>query len=205
MPRKKTMRSAKGTKMTAKNKKTTKAALPLTDRMEKDFRSAPARIAAEYRKEVVILKQQEFKLKTELKKAAILQKALKTKHTVLSTKKTATAKKQLTAMKKVQIQLTKAVKDSMKKLEQIQKLCKIKAEKQAKFTAISKQLGKLEKELSKKAPQITAKTTVKTKALKKTRKTSIKKEKNTRMPLQDAKPDMTSVTETEVETAELTS
>jgi len=197
MARKKMTRTAKGSKMSAK-KKTTKAVLPLTVTMEKDFRSAPAKIAAEYRNEVAILKQQDGKLKAELKKAQLVQKAL----AALTGKNTAAAKKQLATVKKTQVALIKAVKESTKQLEQIKKLGKAKTEKHQLFTAIGRQLSKLEKELSQKKPAATAKA----KPAKKTRKTSAKAKPAT-FSKHETQPEAQSVTHTEsrVEETESTS
>ena len=194
MSRKKNTRSASGKKTQSKAKTTT---LSLTEKLEKDFRDAPAKLVSEYRKEIAVLKQQEIKLKTELKKAHMLQKALKTKHAALSAKKlTATAKKQLTTAKKVQAELIKATKDFTAKLDQIKNQIKTLSDKQAKYTVIGKQCAILQKQLTKKA--------VKTKSAVKTSKKSAKKTKSA-TSTQNQPTHTPEITVDETETAELTS
>lgn len=178
MRQKKKVRSVKAKKSVIKNKaKKTTTALSLTDKMEKDFRETPAKIVALYQKDIAVSKQQETKLKNELQKAEVLKKALQSKIAALSSKKlTSASKKQLNSTKKMQVQLTKAISDFSVKLEAIKKLVRTLTEKQALFSALGKQLAKLEKELMMKARQAEKAKAAKAKKVK-AKKTSAKKSK----------------------------
>lgn len=179
MRQKKNVRSAKVKKTTTKNKmKKGNTALTLTEKMERDFRDAPANIVAQYRKDITVAKQQEDKLKVELKKADTLKKALETKITILAAKKPgATNKKQLANAKKMQVQLSKAISDFTGKLELIKELGRTLSAKQAIFAALGKQLAKLEKELT-----IKARNAAKAKSAPKTKKAVAKKTKSAPTP-----------------------
>jgi hypothetical protein len=174
MPRKKMVRSAKGKK--AQVKRQPKMVANTVEQMEKDFRKAPAKLIAQYRIEIATLKQQEVKLKAEIKKAQILEKAVKNKHSLLVAKKASpTTKKQIVSAKKIHGELKKSITEFTAKVAKIQKLHAAHAAKQAKFSAIAKQLIALEKELSKNP---IVKATAKAKATKKITRKSKKSAKS---------------------------
>lgn len=151
MPRKK-MSSSKSKQKNLTMKKST---LALAQEVEKDFLGMPAKLAALYRNEVAVLKQQEKKLGTELKKVKADKKAAETKQVALSrAKKTATAKKQIAAAKKASVEAGKMIKTIMVQMDQASKNAHKLAAKQTKFSQISIQLIKLDKQLSKATPKV---------------------------------------------------
>lgn len=152
---------SKRTKITKSKTKTSKSKstnlMTSAEKMEKDFRNMPGQIATCYRSELMTVKTQEGKLKNELKKvqanvtntekkiAAIIKKNSKP-----NAKVTAASKKAIVAAKKIQVIANKSAKDLANKLTQIHKTLVALDGKQAKFTALGKLLGQLEKEISKK-------------------------------------------------------
>lgn len=175
MARKKMKPVSKATKNSAK-RPTKNKLVSVADTMEKDFRAIPAKLTAEYRKELAVVKQQELKLKADLKKTQEQQKAAQQKYTLLETKaktkSTAAAKKQILAAKKVYAATTKTIKDITASLDRVKKQIKTLADKQAKCTMLGKQLRQIEKEWDMKAKTTT---TAKATATKQTRKKSVKK------------------------------
>jgi len=151
MPRKKMSSSKSKTKNVSMKKST----LMLAQEVEKDFLGMPAKLAALYRSEVAALKQQEKKLGTELKKAKADKKAAEAKQAALAkAKNTATAKKQIAAAKKASVEAGKMIKTIIAQLEQASKNGQKLAAKQTKFSQISIQLVKLDKQLSKTAHKV---------------------------------------------------
>lgn len=205
MPRKKMMRSVKGKKMQAKtNTKMKKAhVLSLAEKLEKDFRNAPAEIVAQYRKEAVVLKKHETKLSAELKKAQALEKTLKNKHKILHSKQlTPAAKKRLAKDEKVLTQLSKAMKVVADQLAEIKLLGSKLSAKQALYTAIQKELAQFEKQFSKKTAQVTkAKPATKMKK----KKSVVRVSENPSSQPEMEQPTEIATTVNEVESAEATS
>lgn len=155
-------------KKTAKinlKKPASKQLAKLGESMEKDFRSMPSKIAAQYRKDLANLKQQTKKLAADLKKAQAQQKTAKAKLVALASKSNATAKKQTVTVNKNLKAHTAAVSNLSSKLEEVKKLSKIISQKQAKFIALGKELSKIEKQLEEQSKK--AKAVKKVKATKK--------------------------------------
>lgn len=146
MTRKKNAKSKKP----ATKRNAMKSTLPSSEKMEKEFRSMPAKLAAQCRSELKDLKRQEMQLKADLKKN---QQKLTTKQTqsTLAKTKTPAAKKKLMAAKKNNKILNKTIKDILGKLKTMDKTSKLLAAKQNKFSALTTQLNKLEKNLMKKS------------------------------------------------------
>lgn len=158
MPRKKMKNSAKSKGKTQKTKRPTAAkrtakntGLALAQSIEKDFQGIPAKLAALYQKEGNTTEQQAKKLQAALAKATTQNKATKQKQAALMGKTTSTAKKQLAALKKNGAITSKTMTQLASQLEQIKKQVAALKLKQTKFTVLSKELIKLEKQLDAKA------------------------------------------------------
>ncbi|EKD53630.1 MAG: hypothetical protein ACD_60C00166G0007 [uncultured bacterium] len=144
MPQKKVKRTKK--KMSAKH--TSKASiLTLAEKVEQEFRALPTRLAKLYRQELMNLKSQETKLKTEFKKAQIMQKAAEKKQAALVNSKKTTG---LVSAKKAYQKATKLFSETEKELAQLNKIRVTLTAKQLKYTTLNKQLAVIEKQLAKK-------------------------------------------------------
>lgn len=119
--------------------------------MEKDFKNLPKKLIAQIRKEVVALKKDEATQQVMLKKAQLLKKATNDKqdriHAKANGNLTATVKKQLNATKKEQMHVNKTISQLNKQIETIKKNILQLSNKNAKFTELSKQIAKLEKDV----------------------------------------------------------
>src|SRR5690349_16570441 len=120
MPRKKFAKVSKKTK-TSKPVASTNVSAQL-EKMEKEFRASPAKLAAECRKSVALLKKQEATLKNEFKKAQKNKNATKNKQALTSI---------------------------LAKIDQVKKLYQTLSNKQAKFTVLNKQLATFDKQWEK--------------------------------------------------------
>ncbi|MHB1947644.1 MAG: hypothetical protein ACYCQI_05975 [Gammaproteobacteria bacterium] len=167
MARKKTKSvvKSKGKKTAVKTKRQAKmGGLALADSIEKDFLHVPAKLAAIYKKDLGAAKQQETKLKADLKKAEAINKIIKQKCDILTGKTTATAKKQLAAAKKTFVNSNKFISHLVAEIAKASKLSQLLAHKHAKYTTLGKELAKLSKQLDAKPVKAAA---PKTKARKK--------------------------------------
>jgi len=170
MQKKKIAKRAKMKKSPAKSRTTQQGVLSLAEKVEKEFHQIPMKLAKLYRQELMTLKQQETKLKDDLKKTQVLQKFTQKKQTeLLKAKKTASGQKQLAAVKQTLSQAAKTTKDFARKLDQLAKNSVTLLAKKIKYTTLSKELSKLEKQLTMKANQ-PAKAQIQKKAPKKTAK-----------------------------------
>jgi hypothetical protein len=147
MPKKKIVKPTKMKKTTAKTT-TRQNVLSLAEKVEKEFRQIPMKLAKLYRQETAALKQQEKKLKADLKNAQATQKAAQKKQAALTSSVSKTSKKQLAAMKKTIAEATNTIKMLTKQLAQIAKTAAPLLAKQTKYTALNKELAKLDKELT---------------------------------------------------------
>ena len=155
MSRKKTTRRVK-TKKPAVKHTLQKGVLTLAEKVEKEFRQLPAKLAKLYRQELMIQKQQQARLKTDMKKAANQQKsALKKQAVIQKSKTTTTSRKQLATAQKARAVAEKTIKILTAKLHENTKHCAMLLTQQNKFTLLGKELIKFEKQLAAKA---TAKT-----------------------------------------------
>lgn len=157
-------------KKISRNKKTSKTTkLSLAEQMENSFNSILTKISAQFRKDIMSIKQQETKLKAQAAKTKTLINTAKTKCAALSaklkSKATPALKKQLNVAKKNHDQLTKTLTTLTNQLALAKKQLVTLAEKQAKFTFITKQ--------AKTAPKKPLKTSKKTVS----KKPSAKKDK----------------------------
>ncbi len=148
MAPKKYAKRAKMKKTTAKSRTSHKGVLSLAEKVEKEFRQIPTKLAKLYRQEVMTLKQQEAKWKAEIKKAELSQKAAENKHRQLANATmTKTAKKQFAAAKKTLAQANKTIKELSTNLAKISKNINDLVAKQMKYTALNTELAKIEKQL----------------------------------------------------------
>jgi hypothetical protein len=146
MRKKKVVKIKKVKKTTRKTKMNPAAVI---EQMEKSFKTMPNQLAANYRKEVIVLKTQEKKLSDAWKKADALARTIQAKCDDLSNANpTPRAKKQLKAAKLGWQKANKAAGEMSKQLNSIQALTAALADKQAKFTMLGKELAKWEKEWS---------------------------------------------------------
>lgn len=144
------------TKKTASKAKSQHNMLASAAKLEKEFHTMPAKIASSYRSELMTVKQQETKLKTELKKVQANQATSQKKLSTLKSKtQTAKTKKLMAAAKKIQDRANKSAKDLATKLTQINKTLMALDGKQATFTALGKMLAQLEKQVAKKTMKAT--------------------------------------------------
>lgn len=145
--------------------------LAFLQEIEQDFLQVPATLAMQLNKEISTLKVKENKLKNAVSK---LKAQLKTSEARLKTAgkgKTSSDKKRLTAAKKSHQDILKTHSSTDKELQELAKIIATTVNKQAKFTAISKQLNQFEKEWAKKSKKNKA-TKAKVKAKTKSRKAS---------------------------------
>lgn len=134
---KRNVKQVKSAKKTAKQQKTSASS------MEKHFLAQPAKISAQYRKELAILAQHEKKLKKELKRLEIKHHSIKIMHTKLKSKSSTSAKKQLTTDKKMMGTLSKTIAELTLALNQINKQIAQCTHKQSTYDNLNKQLLKL--------------------------------------------------------------
>ena len=154
MPQKKTAKRAK-MKKTAPKRQANNSLLALAEKIEKEFRQIPTKLAQLYRRDLMAQKEQESKLKAEIKKAEASQKlALKKQADLMKAKPSKSTKKQLATAKKSNEQATKMIKLLTQQLTQAAKNSAMLLAKQNKFTALGKELVKLEKQLATKAATI---------------------------------------------------
>jgi len=147
MPKKKIAKQAKMKKPTAKLQKQT-GVLILAEKVEKEFRQLPAKLAKLYRQELMIQKKQESRLKVDVKKAKALQKAAQKKQAVLAkARMTQSTGKQLIKAKKADSNAEKMLKMLTLKLNQMSKKGEMLRAKQTRFTLLGKELTRLEKKL----------------------------------------------------------
>ncbi|HSW93466.1 MAG TPA: hypothetical protein VLJ15_03830 [Gammaproteobacteria bacterium] len=149
MPKKKKARHPKMKKPTAKLQKQ-KGVLLLAEKVEKEFRQLPARLARLYRQELMAQKQQESKWKADINKAKALQKNAEKKQAALRAKTTPSAKKQWLAAQKANHQAEKTIKTLTLQLKQLVQKNEALRAKQNKFAWLGKELQKLEKQFSSK-------------------------------------------------------
>ncbi len=134
-------------KKTASKRPTKNVGMVSTSAMEKEFKSMPAKLAAQYRKEALTAKLQEKKLSADLKKAQVLNKAILVKQTKTGTKATPTAKKQLATIKKTLSKSNSSITQLSTQIGKVKKTIAALAQKQVKFSTIGKELAKLNKQL----------------------------------------------------------
>jgi len=120
----------------------------LSEKMEKDFREIPTKIAAQYKNDLTVLKKQESKLKEDLKKAQLNNKLLKKKAAELTSSKStsASAKKALVTSKKALDTSNKTIKDLTEQLSKLKLNHNLLSNNHKKFTLITKQLSQLDKQ-----------------------------------------------------------
>ena len=148
MQQKKTKKRVKMKKSTAATRTTRQGVLSLAEKVEKEFRQIPTKLAKLYQQELMTLKRQETKLKAELNKTLNTQKTAQKKQAALATaNSTATNKKQLAGLKKTLTQTNQSIKTLNRDIEKIAKDSAPLQDKQLKYTTLSKELAKLEKEL----------------------------------------------------------
>lgn len=146
--------------------------------LERDFKAAPEKIAGIYGKELTSLSKQISKLTNKLKKSQAQQQKAKDKFAALSAKPSSPAlKKQLTLANKTLGQLSKDVTANTAELEQNKKLCETFEQKKAYYTALTKELSKLEKQLAKDNADKVSRAS-NNKLRKKTKKTKINESSN---------------------------
>ncbi len=161
-------KNAKPVKAKNNIKRQPKSVMTPAQVIEKEFNEAPAKLMTQFRKELTALKQQEKKLKSELKKAQVQKKVAKNKRTALVNKtkmnNTAAAKKLLNAAKQHYDQVCSLIQDLSTKCDNLKKQSSLLSEKQSKFTALSKHLKQFEKQwmMKNKKPTTASKTRKKT-------------------------------------------
>lgn len=145
MARKKTAKTAKAKKTVKRQTKL--ATTSLVDKMEQSFKGMPGQLVAQCRKDLATLQQQEKKLTAEFKKALALSKAINSKCVALSkAKMTAQVKKQLLAAKQGHAKANQAIKAMTSKIEHLKQQIETLMNKQARFVALDKELGKFDKQ-----------------------------------------------------------
>jgi hypothetical protein len=146
------MPKKKGSKITKMKKSVTKTqkqsgALMLAEKVEKEFRQLPAKLARLYRRELMIQKQQDAKLKTEINKVKAVQKEAQKKQAKLaSAKTTKSTPKQLIKAKKAEAAAAKTLKTLVLQMNQTAKNTDMLRAKQTKFTLLGKELVRFEKQ-----------------------------------------------------------
>jgi len=144
--------------------------LAFLQEIEQDFMQVPNQLAMQLNKEISTLKVKQNKLKNAVSK---LKAQLKTSESRLKTAgkaKTSSDKKRLLTVKKAHQTIQSTHSATHKELQELEKLLASTANKQAKFTAISKQLNQFEKEWAKKSKKNkTAKSASKSKTKKASR------------------------------------
>ncbi len=176
MAKQKVKKHAKVKKTIAKTSKIKQSVLSLAEKVEKEFRQIPMKLAKLYRQEIVALKQQEKKLKADSKKAQSTQKTALKKQAGL--KPAHSHKKRVTTQKQVAL-ADKIIKEIAAKLDHVNKTKNAFLAKQMKYMALNKELTTLEKKLSVKNNKKPAKT--KMKETKKSRPTDFYNKPNNSM------------------------
>ncbi len=189
MRQKETARRTKGKKPAARGQTSTQL-LMLADKIEKEFRQIPGKLARLYRQELMTQKQQELKLKAQLKKTEALENAAQKKLETLM--KTNAPKKRLVSTRKSREQAAKTMKQLTAQLNQITKNRDTLLVKQNKYTALNRELGKLEKQLT---LQVLTKTKPQKNTLKK--KTTSTKPKQIKLTQQSRQMEETMAEETQ--------
>lgn len=130
-----------------------KIALTLSETIANNFSLIPAKLVAQARKDLTLLKQYEKKCQNELKKASAQKLTAKKQHSKLikpaKTKMTASQKKQLSIAKLTMDHATKTILALSSTQTQIKQQLKSLTNMQNKFTALSKQLIAFEKKWEK--------------------------------------------------------
>jgi len=139
-----------------KSGKRSKASSASIQQLEKDFRAIPSKLTAQSQKDLNASKQQEAKLRNELKKLQAQQKIAKEKHQNLlsknKTKPSLTARKQISAAKSTHDKISQSA------LRLTRQLAEVKAEREtltrhhAKCAALQSYLNQFEKNWEKKKP-----------------------------------------------------
>jgi hypothetical protein len=175
------MQKKKSAKPAAKTKKTNatrqpKVTLNPVQMLEKDFHETPAKLVSHSSKELATLKQQEKKLKSELKKVQSQKKIGKNKRAALIVKAkknaSATNQKLLTAAKQAYDLACKSALELTAKYNDLKSDIKTAAQNNSKFVALNKHLTQFQKMWALKTKKATA-TKTKKKAPKKS-KVSVK-------------------------------
>ena len=179
MPKKKVSKSvkSKSKKVTRTQSKPKAVMTNSVDHLEKSFKQFPNQIATQCRKELATLKQQEKKLASELKKAVSLTKAIEHKCAALSKQKSsATVKKQLASATLGFKKANLASVEMSRSLEKIKLQIAALASTANKFSALTKEINKFDKEWTIKAKQAAATLAAK-KSAKKAAKKKVSKSK----------------------------
>lgn len=138
-------------KKTSSRSKTAKSTL--VEQMISAFKATPAKIIAQFRKEIATAKQYESKVKTEFTKIQESLKAAKNKSMILAdklkTKSSPTLRKQLKTAKKMHDQLKKTFSSLTTQLSNAQKQLKALTEKHTKFANLAKNMNQFEKQPAK--------------------------------------------------------
>lgn len=158
MPRKKmkAVSKSKGKKVVKSKQQGKSGRLSLVESIEKDFLHVPAKLAGLYKKDLIQVKQQEKKLKADIKDAEAQKKTIQHKCTILSEKNTAAAKKQLAKAKKLLVNSNKLIATLTSELAKVEKHAHTLAQKQTKYSLLGKELIKLAKELDAKVTKAVA-------------------------------------------------
>jgi hypothetical protein len=162
MSRKKVIKKPTAKKATTTNAKrpAKKAVSTGTDSVEKNFRDTPAKLIAQFGKELSGLKQQDKKLQSELKKAQAQKKTSQKQSVTLAAKHkakpNATIKKQLATQKVTIEKITKIIAGVTAQINVLKLATKALTQKQNKQTAIHKLLTAFEKQWEIKARQAAA-------------------------------------------------
>lgn len=195
MARSKVKKHAKATtKKTAKNQNNS---LFLADKMGKDFRALPAQIATQYRKELLVLKEQEKKLMEAVKKAQAQAAAAMNKHHAIAARPvTVASKKQLKTAKISCDKANKLLSALTKNLETAKKHTLVAVEKQTIFSTINKDFSNFIKQIEAKAKKPIATKKKPSKTMKKEvpstmTTTDISKEQELPMSMSDHESTMT--------------
>lgn len=141
------MSPKRSTRPKMKKTSTKQKSSKLTESLEKEFRSIPAKLSALYRNEIAGLKQREKKLSDDLKKAEARKQMAKKKSEIIAKKGTPAAKKQLAAAKKHIKKAHDLVSNLSTQIQEVNKLRKGATAKHAKFAGIKIQLSKIEKQV----------------------------------------------------------
>lgn len=122
----------------------------LAEKTEQILLTMPRIIATQIGKDLVALKQQQNKLKIDVKKAEILKKKCLTQQVLLKKAKTAAARKQLTKNQQALQQTTALITMLTRSIDLVSKQELALTKKRDKYTALQAQLIRFEKEWVKK-------------------------------------------------------
>lgn len=147
------------------------------NQLEKDYLTAPAKLAAQIAKEISASRQQENKLKKAVNKAQAQVKAADARVKNAAKVKTAAGKKQLNTAKKVHGEAVRIQATLGKQLQEVSKTLNGLFYKQDKFTTIGKYVSQFDKQWAKDSKKASVK--AKSKA-----KTQTKKAKSKTQPHQ---------------------